>query len=477
LVSEVVEMMPTDQMLHSDAFAWYMEKDPVLRSTIVAVNRLESRPEWELLRLRIDRLTRIVPRFRMRVQAPPMRIGPPRWSVDEDFDLDYHLRRTRVGGAGDWADVMEFARIAAMADFDRARPLWEFTLVEGLADGGAAFITKLHHSMTDGIGGIQLAALVVDEGPESPQSVVLPPPPEPHHLSTLRLAALAIADDTAAVATAGGQAVETFGRDTVKAARHPMRTFRSTLGTADSIYRFVAPISHQFSTVLGERSTNRALASLDVPLTTLHDAARACGGHVNDAFLAAMTDAMRRYHDKRGTTLEKVRVTVPVSIRTDQDGLGGNRITLTRMVLPADVATAAVRIRTIRDVVQRWRHEPALAHTQGIAFGLNLVPRAYLGGIFKRMEMLASDVPGVPRQVWMAGARVIGYYAFGPTIGAAVNATLMSYAGVCNIGINIDTGAIDDPDLWLACLNDAFQDVLALASAPPEPEDPAPGDG
>jgi diacylglycerol O-acyltransferase / wax synthase len=455
--------LPSDPMLHSDAFAWYMEKDPVLRSTIVAVNRLEGTPDWDVLRLRIDRLTRVVPRLRMRVQAPPLRLGPPRWCVAEDFDLDYHLRRVRVGGAGNWGDVLQFARTAAMADFDRARPLWEFTLLEGMADGGAAFVTKLHHSLTDGIGGVQLAALVVDFGPEPPGEVVLPPPPEGQHPSLAKLAALTVADETATVASAAGHAVGALEHDTVRAARHPLALVRSGFATARSVGRFVAPVTRQYSKLLGSRSTNRLVATLDVPLEGLHAAAAASGGHVNDAFLAALIDAMHRYHEKRGESLDHVRVTVPVSIRTDQDGLGGNRITLTRMTLPADITAPGVRIKSIQEIVGKWRHEPALAHTQQIAFGLNLVPRAYLNGVLKRVEMLASNVPGVPQPVWLAGARITGYYAFGPTIGSAVNATLMSYAGVCNIGINIDTHAIDDPETWLQCLDAAFQDVLAAA--------------
>lgn len=452
-------------MLHSDAFAWYMEKDPVLRSTIVAVHRLEGLPDWELLRLRIDRLTRVVPRLRMRVQAPPLRIGPPRWVVDEDFDLGFHLRRLQLSGTQDWSEALQFARTATMADFDRTRPLWEFTLLEGMSDGGAAFVTKLHHSLTDGIGGIQLVALVVDTGPQPERRVVLPPPPAGQHPSALKLAALTLADETAAAAANAGSAVETLEHDAGRLVRHPVAAARSTIATARSVVRFVAPVMHPYSSVLGPRSTNRFVATLDVPFTALHDAAVGAGGHLNDAFLAAMIDAMHRYHDKRGAPLDQVRVTVPVSIRKESDGVGGNRITLTRMTLPADITAPEVRIKSVQEVVRKWRQEPALQHTQKIAFGLNLVPRSYLNGILKRVEMLASDVPGVPVPVWLAGARVIGYYAFGPTIGSAVNATLMSYAGVCNIGINIDTGAIDDPETWLQCLEAAFQDVLTTAGA------------
>jgi diacylglycerol O-acyltransferase len=428
-------MAHTERMLHSDAFAWYMEKDPVLRSTIVAVIRLDAAPDWEVLRKKIDRLTELVPRLRMRVQPRPLRLGPPLWHFDDDFDLDFHLRRERVGGAADWPAVLEFARRTTMADLDRARPLWEFTLLEGMADGGAAFVTKLHHSLTDGIGGMHLAALVVDFGPVPTEHAGLPvpPPAEPHH------------------------------RPHLDVLLDPGRLLRQTASTMRSVGRFVAPVNHPYSSMLGERSTTRFVSTLDVPLAGLHDAAHAAGAHVNDAFLAALVDGMHRYHEARGSQLSQLRVTVPVSIRTADHGIGGNRITLTRVTLPADITTPAVRMHAIRDVMHHWRHEPALAHTQKIAFGLNLVPRSYLNGVLKRIEMVASDVPGVPVPMWLAGAQVTGYYAFGPTIGAAVNTTLMSYAGTCNIGINVDTRAIDDPDLWVRCVAAGFEDLLRAA--------------
>jgi diacylglycerol O-acyltransferase / wax synthase len=458
-------MTTTQQrMLHSDAFAWYMEKDPVLRSTVVAILRLDNSPDWDLLRSRIDRLTRLVPKLRMRVQAPPLRIGPPRWTIDESFDLDFHLRRAQISSPGGWPEVLEFGRIAAMDDFDRSRPLWEFTLLEGLADGGGAFVTKLHHSLTDGIGGVQLAALVVDEGPEPAQLDPMPPEPHGHGMSPVGLTTRSAADDAVEAAAAAARILRALPAGVVHAARHPVSAAQDAIATTRSIGRFVAPVNRQFSTVLGERRMTRRLATSDVPLGELHAAATNAGGHLNDAYLAALTGAVQRYHQRRGAGLSDLRVTVPVSIRTGDDPIGGNRITLVRITLPATIDDPADRIRRIAAIMQRWRHEPALGHTQEIAFGLNLLPRPYLGGIFKRIEVLASDVPGVPRPVWLAGARVTGYYGFGPTIGSGLNATLMSYADVCNIGINIDTSAIDDPDTLLECLREAFDEVLALGA-------------
>jgi diacylglycerol O-acyltransferase / wax synthase len=171
---------------------------------------------------------------------------------------------------------------------------------------------------------------------------------------------------------------------------------------------------------------------------------------------------MRLYHVRCGAALDELRVTVPVSIRGAADEIGGNRITLARMKIPAGVEDPSQRIRQVGAIVRRWRREPALNHAQEIAFGLNLVPRSYLGGVFKRIELVASDVPGLADTVWLAGAKVLGYYAFGPTIGSGLNATLMSYADTCNIGVNIDTGAVAEPELMMGCLEKGFEQILAL---------------
>jgi diacylglycerol O-acyltransferase len=451
------------RMLHSDAFAWYMEKDPVLRSTVVAIIQMDGSPDWDRLRRRIDRLSRVVPVLRMRVQEPPMRIGPPRWTLDERFDLDYHLRRTRVTAAGGWPDVLEFARTAAMADFDRARPLWEFTLLEGLRDGSAALVAKLHHSLTDGIGGIQLAGLVVDSGPESRPLGPLPAEPQGHSMSTFALATDSLGDGALEAAGNVRRIMRAAPTGVLRTVRHPLQRTKDVVTATVSIGRIVAPINRQASAVLGRRRIGRTLATMDVSLADLRTAAAIGGGHLNDAYLAALTAGVQRYHERRGSPMDTLRVTVPVSVRTDDDTIGGNRITLIRITLPAAIADPAERIREIARIMRQWRHEPALGYTQEIAFGLNLLPRPYLGSIFKRVELLASDVPGITKPVWLAGAKITGYYAFGPTIGSGLNVTLMSYANVCNIGINIDTGAVDDCAMMLACIREGFDEVLDLA--------------
>jgi len=96
-----------------------------------------------------------------------------------------------------------------------------------------------------------------------------------------------------------------------------------------------------------------------------------------------------------------------------------------------------------------------------------MLPVGYVGGILKHVDFLASNVPGTPVPVYLAGSKITGFFAFGPTIGASLNTTLLSYAGTCDVGINIDTAAVPDPDVLLACLRESFAEIAALEAAAP----------
>ena len=130
--------------------------------------------------------------------------------------------------------------------------------------------------------------------------------------------------------------------------------------------------------------------------------------------------------------------------------------------MPVGLADPAQRIREIHVRANAARHEPSLALTQDIAGGLNLLPRWYIGAILRHVDFLASNVPGVPVPVWVGGAAVTMQYAFGPTIGAGVNVTLLTYQDTCALGVNADGGAIPDLPVFLECLVAGFDEVLAL---------------
>ena len=161
-------------------------------------------------------------------------------------------------------------------------------------------------------------------------------------------------------------------------------------------------------------------------------------------------------------TAHDLRVTLPISIRTELDPVEGNHITLQRFTVPVHLMDPADRIRAIRARCRAARDEPAIRHTNAIAGALNLLPPSVIGGMLKHVDFLASNVPGFTFPVYLAGARVAGYFPFGPTIGASLNVTLLSYDGTCCIGLTFDDAAVPDSDVLVHCVAEGFEEVLAL---------------
>ena len=176
-----------------------------------------------------------------------------------------------------------------------------------------------------------------------------------------------------------------------------------------------------------------------------------------------MTGALRRYHEKHSVAVGDFHVGMPISLRTEGDAIAGNRVTMMRFDVPVGLADPARRIEEIHHRATRQRDERSLPYMQLIAGALNLLPRWYIGAVLRRVDFVASDVPGIPIPVRLGGAALRMAYGFGPTIGAAVNVTLLTYVDTCALGINVDAGAIPDFDVFHDCLVDGFDEVLALA--------------
>ncbi|MGE0219016.1 wax ester/triacylglycerol synthase domain-containing protein [Mycolicibacterium sp.] len=446
-------------MRSSDAFTWAMESDPRLRSTVVTVLVLDRSPDWAEIRHRFERLSHELPMLRQTVvQTPPP--APPRWVDCADFDLDFHMRRVAAPADSGFDTVLESARLAQMEDFDRARPLWKITLIEGMPGGEAAVLCTFHHALTDGVGGVQIAMTLFGLAPELPARDTPPTPPRRSLLGDYLDAARYSAG--LAVDAAGG-VLSAVPRLLVDGVRSPVATVVSAAELATSVYRTVRPVTAPGSPLMTDRSLIRRLDVLEVPMPRLRDAAHRSGGALNDAFVAGVAGGVRHYHDKHGVGVGALHITMPISLRADGDGPGGNRITLMRFDIPADVADPVERIGRIHERTERVRNERSLPHTQLIAGVLNQVPRWYIGSVLRHVDFVASDVPGIPVPVTLGGAKVRMQYAFGPTIGAAVNVTLLTYVDTCALGIDADSAAIPDLDVFVECLRSGFDEVLALA--------------
>ncbi len=464
-------------MRESDAFSWYMERDPLLRSTVVAVLLFDRAPDQRRVLARLERATRIVPGFRHHLVQPPLHLSTPRWVVDASFDLSWHVRRVGAPTPRNLWAVLELARKEGMDAFDPARPMWSWTTVEGLDHGHAAAIVKVHHALTDGIGGMQLASELFDFEPGALDPDDGPGPPAPESPGRARLTVEALLYDAARMAAFTWRGILATPGIGCRALRRPVATAVDLFHTGQSIARTVQPMRETLSPIMHDRRLGWHYGALELPLDDLKRAARAAEGTLNDAFLAGVADGLCRYHDRHGAAVPELRVTMPISIREEDDPAGGNRITLMRFAVPVAAPDPVSRIRVLHERAAASRAEPSIPLTNAIAGMLNLLPPGLIGGMLKHVDFVASNVPGLELPIYVGGARVIGLYPFGPTIGAAINVTLVSYCGTCNIGVNSDTGAVPDPDTLLECLREGFEEILGLGGSHDPVRIPsAPGD-
>lgn len=474
------ELQYESWMSDSDALMWTIEKDAMLRSTITAICVLDRAPDRERLRTLLDRGTRTVPRLRQRVRANPLSIAPPRWETDPNFDLDYHVRFVRAAGAGDLRSVLDLAQPIAMAGFDRARPLWEATLVEGMEDGRAALVMKVHHAITDGVGSIKLA-LIMFEFERAPATTVMPDAPEAAVLGQVARWFDAMAHEqrrALGIARRSGATVSgVAARRATDVARDPAGTLARAAETVGSVARVVAPANTPLSPVMTGRSLSVRFDTLVVPMAEAKAAAKAAGSTLNDAFVAATAGGFARYHRALGTPAEALRMTMPINIRhVGTEDMAGNQFVPARFPIPLDIDDPAQRMQVLHSLVLSQRGEPALGFIEPLAAVLRRLPTSLSTGLFgsmlKGVDLITSNVPGAPVPIFTAGGRVESLFAFGPLTGAAANLTLLSYLDDLHIGVNVDPAAVTDPAQLMTALREGWDEILALgapaASPPPD---------
>jgi diacylglycerol O-acyltransferase / wax synthase len=452
-----------------EAVMWRADADGVVRSPLLAVEQLDTVPDWDRFLAVHERGVRMVPRLRQRVVEAPLGLGSPRWSVDPEFDLRFHVRRARLPDGGGWPALLEAAARLAMSPFDRARPPWEAVLYEGLPDGRAAYVLKMHHSATDGLGAVQLLSLLHSrrrepDPAESRQAVA--PAGQTNGLGVLAHQVRSdVASLPAAVLEAGSAA---FG-----ALSNPVHALRSASRYGPSLLRVLAPPNVEGSPLLSGRGRGWRFAALDVPLPQLRAAAKTAGGTVNDAYLAALLGGYRRYHAALGVPVETIPMAMPISMRRPGDPGGGNRITGTRFGAPVGVADPKARIARIRAVALAARCEPAIGSLGLMSTGLARLPgpvsTQIVAAMTKANDLQASFVPGPRDSRYLAGARLERVYPYAPLPGCPAMITLVTHRDVACVGVNFDPVAFTEPELFTDCLLEGFAEVLSLQPQPATP--------
>ncbi|MDP7705039.1 wax ester/triacylglycerol synthase family O-acyltransferase [Mycobacterium sp. TY815] len=456
------ELGPVDYLLHRG------EANPRTRSGIMALELLDTTPDWNHFRSRFENASRKVLRLRQKVVVPTLPTAAPRWVVDPDFNLDFHVRRVRVAEPGTLREVFDLAEVMLQSPLDISRPLWTATLVEGLADGKAATLLHLSHAVTDGVGSVEMFAEIYDLE-RDPEPRPLPPQPIPQDLTPNDLMRQGI--NHLPMAVIGGALGALTGAVSAagKAVLDPLSTVSGILGYATSGARVLNRAAEP-SPLLRRRSLTSRTEAIDIRLADLHKAAKAGGGSINDAYLAGLCGALRRYHVALGVPISTLPMAVPVNLRAEGDAAGGNQFTGVNLAAPVGTVDPVARIKKIRAQMTQRREEPAMNIIGSMAPVLSVLPTAVLEGISSSVignDVQASNVPVYPGDTYIAGAKIMRQYGIGPLPGVAMMVVLISRGGWCTITVRYDRAAVQKDDLWAQCLLEAFDEILALAGDPP----------
>ena len=448
-----------------EALMWRLDTDPRRRSTLLLVEVLDRAPAWDRLVAAHEWASALVPRMRDRVVEPLGALGSPVWARDPQFDLHYHVRRLRVPGAAGWSELLELAEQVAMTPFDRARPPWEAILVEGLPEGRAAYLFKIHHVVSDGLGMVQLMSRVHSRQREpSPQKGSPDIAAAEPDGGLLTAAVRQVRKDLS-----GLPAVARTGGSLLRGLRRPGQLLHDAANYAASAQRVLAQPAASGSPLLAARGASWRFAALDLPFADLRVAAKAAGGTVNDAYLAALLGGFRMYHEQMGHPFPAtgtMPVSVPVSVRTDADSSGGNRFAPARLAGPVGIVDPRDRIIEVGRLMLAARSEPALESADHVLPLLARLPSAWTaklaGGMTAGNDLQASNVPGIREEVFLAGARIERAFGFAPLPGCASMITMTSHGHSCCVAANLDAAAITDTDLFARSLEQGFREVLAL---------------
>ncbi len=468
----------TSRMSDFEAVMWELERDPQLSSAFANVTLFDRPPDRDRFRRRMAAATVAVPRLRQRVVPAPARLAPPEWREDPDFDLDHHLRWVDLGGVATERDLYDVVATLSRQPFDRERPLWEFVVIEGLEGGRAAMLQRLHHTITDGEGGIRISVQFLDFERTPPLDPPVHPPTDPDDDTTddgtpgERPGCDAPAGWLSRTAGALGHMARQRGTQVARTAGsvgtlalHPDRlpgTGADLVDMARSAVRQLT-VDGRRSPLWTERSLERWFGTTRLALEDVRSAAHALDGSVNDLFVAGAASAASVYHRRAGLPVDELRVSMPVSTRHDRRA-GGNAFAPSQALVATADMSPAERFASVHDSLTAVKDERALGSMESAASAINLLPTAALVRTGQRMagsvDFVCSNVKAAPFDLFIAGAFMEANYPIGPLAGTAFNLTTMSYRGWLFLGLVVDPAAVHDPQLLLDDLDRSYRDLL-----------------
>jgi len=444
------------------------DQDPRTSMAIASIAVFEGPPpsHEEFLTFLAGRLP-LVPRYRQKLHTVPFRLGRPVWVDDPHFDLGYHVRRTALPAPGGDRQLAELMARVMSQRLDRDHPLWEYWVVEGLAKGRWALISKVHHCMVDGVAGTDLYRVIFDFSPEpSPAAAddrVLGAEPSP-----LELAAEAVLDD----AVLPLREALALG----SAASHPGGAIRQAADTVRGLVKW-APAAWPAagSSLTGPIGRERRFTWVRASLDDVKLIKRELGGTVNDVVLAAISGGFRELLLARGEQPgpHMVRSLVPVSVRAPgEENVYGNQVSAILADLPVHIADPAERLAAVQAGLRALKaSKQAVAGESLFTLGRYSLysltswwTRLAFGLPQRDIVTVTTNVPGPQQPLYGMGCRlveIIPYVPIATTLRTGI--AILSYCGTVTFGITGDFAANPDLDVLARGIEHDLSELLAAA--------------
>ena len=450
------------QMASVDA-AWLRMEEPTNLMMISAVLWFDEPPDRERLKAVLrERLVERFPRFRQRLVVPAGLLVVPYWEDDPGFDLDAHLSHTAVPPPGDRSALEALVSHWMSVPLDRARPLWQLHLVDGLGHG-SALLARIHHTLGDGIALARVLLSLMSESADGQFT------PEAREATPAGWAALL--RGTRAVA-AGTRAAVKRGAALLSQPVH----VRDLARPAAALKRLVLLPPDPCTVLRGELGTVKRAAWLDpLPLAEVKAIASAMESTINDVLLAALTGALRRYLEERGGPVENLCAFIPVNLRPLDAPIPrelGNRFGLVFLNLPVQEVEPLQRLQVLKQRMAALKRSPEAALTfamlQMVGLAPRVVKRAVVDTLASKGTLIVTNVPGPRQPVYLAGTRLAGLMFWVPqACKLGLGVSIFSYAGEVTVGVSADAGLVPDPHRLLTAFRDELAALAAYAGGSP----------
>jgi diacylglycerol O-acyltransferase / wax synthase len=411
----------------------------------------------------------LVPRYRQVVRFVPFALARPVWVDDPHFNLSYHVRRTALPTPGGDQELLTLVGRVMSQNLDRAKPLWEMWVVEGLEDGRWALLSKVHHCMVDGIASTDLMSVLLDaeRDPELARPDSWAPGPMP---GAARLLAGALVEQ----ATSPVSFTERFA-----GALLTPRQFAGLLeDTSRGLVGFAGVARLRGGSSLnGPLGPHRRWGWARGRLSDVQLVRRALSGTVNDVVLAAITGGFRELLQSRGESVNRVlRTLVPVSVRRPGErGRYNNRVSAMFAELPVGIEDPARRLRSITAQMADLKESKqavageVLTSLSGFAPPMLLALGARVASKLPQRSLNTgtTNVPGPQFPLYLAGRRMLESFPYIPLFASVrVAVAIFSYDGALSFGVSGDYDTAADIDVLCEGIERGLQELVALS--PPE---------